>query len=149
MAAIPQKRPEKRMQGTTPPIVCEAIFPLQLRPGQPFELVQVILGPLQGLCGLAPSVGVSGLGSTKLLPNLADALPAETHFVSQLTILLRPVHLGPPLKPSTHVLDYPQDRYFQPVLTGPTQACSIGDVHPTKAFRKLLPGGYSPVLRVK
>ena len=40
-------------------------------------------------------IGVSGLGSAKLFPNLTNALAAEPHFDSQLAILSGPIHLGP------------------------------------------------------
>ena len=94
-SAIPQKRFEKLIDRAALP-TAQAIFPPQFREGQPFELLQVILDPLQCLCGFAnPAVEVSGLGSPNLLPNLPNALPAETHLVGQLAILLGPIHLGP------------------------------------------------------
>lgn len=93
--AIPQKRFEKLIDGAAPP-TAQAIFPPQFRPGQPSELVQAILGPLQCLCGFAyPVVSVSGFGNSNPLPDLPKALPAETRLVSQLSIRLRPIHFGP------------------------------------------------------
>ena len=94
-SAIPQKRFEKRIEGTPPPSAAEAIFPPQLGRGQPLKLVQVVLSPLQRLGGFALLPGPSGLGSSHLLSNLADTLPAEARFFGQLAILLRPIHLGP------------------------------------------------------
>ena len=64
------------------------MFPPQLRGGHPYQLLQVILGPLQGFCALARPVGVTGLRRTKQLPNLPDALLGEPHFGGQLAILL-------------------------------------------------------------
>src|ERR1035437_7855599 len=74
-SAIPQKRFEKLIARAALP-TAQAIFPPHVREGQPFELLQVILDPLQCLFGSAnPAVEVSGLGSPNLLPNLPNALP--------------------------------------------------------------------------
>src|ERR1035441_7490478 len=84
MPTIPQKRFEKLIDGAALP-TAQAILPPQFREGQPFELLQVILGPLQCLCGFAyPVVEVGGFGSANPLPDLPKALPAETRRVSQL-----------------------------------------------------------------
>lgn len=93
--SVPQKWFEKLIEGAIRPTWAQAILPPQFCPGHPFELVQVILRPLQRFYGLAQPAGVGRAGGAKLLPDLPDALPATTHFVSQLEILLRPVHFGP------------------------------------------------------
>jgi hypothetical protein len=91
---VPQKWFEKPIEGTLP-IWAETIFPLQFRHAQPFELVQVILGPLQCLCGFAKPAVVRGLGSANQLPDLPYAFVAETRLGSQLDILFGPIHRAP------------------------------------------------------